>query len=78
MPTLFIPPFQISLVVTVVVSKMKPDEKTGWRLTQSIINPLTPWIATFEKELKVLCSLKNLFNVHTNSGKRGTYVALDP
>jgi len=43
----------ISLVVTVVVSKLKPDEVTGWRLTQSIINPLTPWIATFEKELKV-------------------------
>ena len=40
-------------MVTVVVSKMKPDEKSGWRLTQSIINPLTPWIATFEKELKV-------------------------
>ena len=50
---LFILPSQISLVVTVVVSKMKPDEKSGWRLTQSIINPLTPWIATFEKELKV-------------------------
>ena len=47
-------------MVTVVVSKMKPDEKTGWRVTQKIINPLTPWLATFEKELKVAPS--KLFN----------------
>ena len=41
-------------MVTVVVSKISPDEETGWRVTQMIINPLTPWIATFEKELKVV------------------------
>ena len=41
-------------MVTVVVSKMSPDEETGWRVTQMITNPLTPWIATFEKELGVV------------------------
>ena len=77
MPTLFIPPFQISLVFTVVVSKMKPDEKTGWRLAQSIINPLTPWIATFEKELKVVL-LEKIYSICNNPGERGFHVALDP
>ena len=69
-------PFQISLVVTVVVSKMKPDEAGGWRLTQSIINPLTPWMAAFEKELKVVLTKKK--NLQNDAGERGAHVVLDP
>ena len=46
-----------------VVSKMKPDEAAGWRLTQTIINPLTPWMAAFEKELKVVLTKKKTLKI---------------
>ena len=62
-------------MVTVVVSKMSPDEETGWRVTQMIINPLTPWIATFEKELKVVEKSSTLLHVRF-PGERGASVAL--
>ena len=70
-----LPPIQLSLVVTVLVSKMSPDEETGWRVTQMIINPLTPWIATFEKELKVVEISSTLLQVCL-AGERGASVAL--
>ena len=66
---------QLSLVITVVVSKMSRDEETGWRATQMIINPLTPWIATFEKELKVVEISSTLLHVRF-AGERGASVAL--
>ena len=43
-----------SLVVTFLVSKYYdkvPEDNRSWESTLSIINPLTPWIAQFEKEL---------------------------
>ena len=40
-----------------------------------IINPLTPWIATFEKELKVVEISSKLFHVRF-PGERGAGVAL--
>ena len=58
-----------------VVSKISPDEKTGWRVTQMIINPLTPWIATFEKELKVVEISSKLLHVRF-PGERGASVGL--
>ena len=62
-------------MATVVVSKMSPDEETGWRVTQMIINPVTPWIATFEKELKVVEISSTLLQVCL-AGERGASVAL--
>ena len=49
----------VSGLVAVIVSKIKDgDEKFGWKKTLSINNPLTPWIANYEKELKVYLFLK--------------------
>ena len=58
-------------MVTVVVSKISPDEETGWRVTQMIIN----WIATLEKELKVVEISSTLLHV-CFTGERGASVAL--
>ena len=49
----------VSGLVVIIVSKVKGgDEKLGWKKTLSINNPLTPWIANYESELKVVLSFK--------------------
>ena len=47
----------VSGIITAIVSKVK-DEMEGnvMEKTLSIINPLTPWIANYEKELQVISS----------------------
>ena len=61
----------VSGVVAVVVSKVKGgDEKFGWNKTLEINNPLTPWIRSYENNLKVEYNDDNACihdNVHEGS-----------